>query len=349
MPNKEKKESWPLVGNENITEFLSKHIKNNTVYGSYIFCGPEDLGKKTLAYHFAEVLLCQRKKTSGSEACGACPSCRKFSNRGDDDNGLRIAHSDLYVIDKEDDKKNISIVQVRELIKKLSLSSFLDSYKIGIIRNAETLSTEAANALLKTLEEPRNKVVVILITGEAEALPQTIISRSRILKFGLVKTDVIYEYLVDEYKASRSAAKNFSHLAAGRPALALKFFQDKTYYDEHIVQAETFLNFFRSDLNNRFLAIENIIGKKNKGQESVERARDILGAWRSIARDLLLIKFNQRDLINNEVMKKELESVNPGVKTLAIIRAANSIRRAEQYIRANMNPKLALEQVAVSI
>lgn len=342
-----KENIWPLVGNENITEFLAKHIKKNNVAGAYIFCGPEDLGKKTCVFFFAQTLLCQKRK--GSEPCGTCPSCRKFANAHNREDLMSGVNSDFFVIGREEDKKNISIDQARELIKKLNMSSFLDSFKIGIIKDAHTLSLEAANALLKTLEEPKNNVVIVLLTSSLESLPATIISRSRVLRFAPVKFDTIYKYLVDDLKAPRSAAKNFAHLSGGRPALAVKFFEDQDYYESYLKKAEVFLKFFKGDLNDRFLAIEGIIGKKTKGQESVRLAEDTLSVWRALNRDLMLTEYDRNDLIWNEAVKNELAEVQARLKIKNILNIAGSIELAEMYLKANVNSKLALEQVALSI
>lgn len=200
---------WPLVGNLQITEFLEKSILNDKVAGAYIFTGPDNLGKTTTANFFAQCLLCENKEAgSGNLPCENCNSCHSFHSGNNiiisdaKDEKQRAAHSDFTIVKRAKDKKNISIEQVRGLIKTLSLSSFLNSYKIGIIKHADALSTEAFNALLKTLEEPREKVIIILIVKSLDSLPATIISRSQILRFGPVEVNVIYDYLIKNHKAS---------------------------------------------------------------------------------------------------------------------------------------------------
>ena len=203
--------NWPLIGNGHIFEFLSKSLAKKNMSGSYIFTGPANLGKTTAAHFFAQSLVCEDADSS-RRPCGKCPACSEASKN---------IHSDIYLIKREEDKKNISIEQVRDFIRNLGMSSFLNSYKIGIIKGAENLNESGFNALLKTLEEPKDKVVIILTVTDLEALPKTIISRSQILRFRAVAGDIIYDELVKNYKASRSQAKNFSRLAAGRPAWAL--------------------------------------------------------------------------------------------------------------------------------
>ena len=161
--------TWPLVGNFQIIEFLERSIVNDKVAGTYIFNGPDNLGKTTVARYFAQCLLCQNRQSGqGNLPCGQCPSCLQFQVRdqellsGIDQEEIADAHGDFHIIKRAKDKKNITVEQVREFINILSMSSFLGFYKIGLIKHAESLSLEGANALLKTLEETKDLVVIIL-------------------------------------------------------------------------------------------------------------------------------------------------------------------------------------------
>jgi len=363
MPGSKKQEklNWPLVGNSHIIDFLSKSLVNEKIANAYIFFGPQDLGKATVANYFAKSLLCQSKakfrKGEIVSPCGECVSCQAFtrikkSNSGQsqkEDAG--IIHGDLHLIEREKDKKNISIEQAREFIKGLSLSSFLGSYKVGIIKEADSLSLEAANALLKTLEEPKEKVVIILIAANLESIPATIVSRSQVLNFYPVKTDIIHNYLVDEHKVSRSLAKNFSKISLGRPALAVKFLKDKDFYKDYTDKAKIFLDFARQDINERLAGIEKIIGAGFSGQESSKRALRILEIWQGVARDLLLLDLGQKDLIQHHIMIEEFAQqrgkFNPGVAVL--INMVKNLEAGKEYLRANVNPKLVLENIAINI
>jgi DNA polymerase-3 subunit delta' len=333
------KSNWPLIGNGHIFEFLSKSLAKKNISGSYIFTGPANLGKTTAANWFAQSLVCGDTDSS-RKPCGKCSSCLEAEKN---------IHSDIYLIKKEADKKNISVDQVRDFIRSLSMSSFLNSYKIGIIKGAENLSEGAVNALLKTLEEPKIKVVIILTVTDFEALPKTIISRSQILNFRAVASDIIYDELVKNYKSSRSQAKNFSRLAAGRPALAIKFFQDKEYYENYKIYVESFADLLSSDINERFNAIENILGKEARGQEAVKSAVGIINVWQNLARDLMLIKLNLVDLIQHEAFIKELEESKNKLNLSAILDLINAFKNSRKYLAANVNPKMVLENVAISI
>ncbi len=332
------KSNWPLIGNGHIFEFLSKSLGKNDISGSYIFTGPADLGKSTAANFFAKSLVCEAKGQS-TLPCDKCPACL---------GAAKGIHSDIYLIEKLEDKKNISVDQIRDFIRNLGLSSFLNSYKIGIIKGAENLSEGAVNALLKTLEEPKIKVVIILTVTDLEALPKTIISRSQILRFRAVASDIIHDELIKNYGASRSQAKNFSRLSAGRPALALKFFQDKEYYEDYEELVKSFVGLLSSDINSRFSAIENILGAGARGQEAVNRAAGVIDIWQNLARDLMLRELNLVDLIQHEAFSKELEAIKSKFSLPSLLNLINVLKQSREYLAANVNPRLALENVAVS-
>lgn len=338
MTSSDLKSGWSLIGNGHIFEFLVKSLAKNNVSGSYIFTGPADLGKATAAHFFARSLVCDNTD-SLKKPCGKCPTCIE---------AVKNIHSDIYLIEKLEDKKNISIDQVRDFIRNLNMSSFLNSYKIGIIKSAENLSQGAVNALLKTLEEPKIKVVIILTVTDLEALPKTIISRSQILRFKAVASNIIHDELIKNYKASRSQAKNFSRLCAGRPALALKFFQNEEYYKSYKAYVKSFIGLLDIDINERFSTIENILGKEARGQEAVRLAAGIVDIWQNLARDLMLMELNLADLIQHEAFIKDLAEVKSKLNLKALLNLINILRQSREYLAANVSPRLALESVAVS-
>lgn len=365
MMQDKKKSKWPLLGNGHIIDFLDRNITNNSLAGAYIFNGPDNLGKTTIANFFAKILLCQNPPSPplsmGGEIpfakggvnlpCEECPSCRSFhfesSNSGIENKSA--PHSDLHILKKEKDKKNISIEDTREFIRKLSMSSFLNSYKIGIVKHADSLSEEAANALLKTLEEPKNNVIIILITSNMESMPQTIVSRAQVLRFNSVPTEIIYDYLVKERKAARSVAKNFSRMCAGRPALAVKFFEDKEFYENYMNKVKVFLDFISKDLNGRFSAVEGLIGVKSLGQESAALASRILEVWCGLVRDLFLLEFGRGDLIQHEIALEDLMKAKQKFSLAGLFKISGQLDQAKKYLSNNVNAKLALESIAVNI
>ncbi|MFH1233979.1 MAG: hypothetical protein V1649_05050 [Patescibacteria group bacterium] len=330
---------WPLVGNGHIIEFLAKSLANDKVAGSYIFAGPDNLGKTTVANFFAQSLICLDRDRQGAP-CGQCKPCEQ---------AYKGIHGDIHLIHRDKDKKNISIEQVRDFIRTLSLSSFLNSYKIGIIKHAEDLSLEAVNALLKTLEEPKIKVVIILITSYLEILPATIISRSQVLKFHSLPADVIYDYLIKYHHSQRSSAKNFSRLCLGRPALAVKFLEDKDFFESYKKKVETFLSFTDVDINKRLVAVEELVGKEAKGQESARSATRAVEIWQGLARDLLFLFLGQDDLIQHQMFVEELQLMKNKLEIHSLFKLLDLLKQTKEFIKNNVSPKLALGHIAINL
>ncbi|OIO06491.1 hypothetical protein CO115_01755 [Candidatus Falkowbacteria bacterium CG_4_9_14_3_um_filter_36_9] len=344
--------NWPLVGNRQITEFLSRSINNNKLAGTYIFAGPDNLGKTTTASYFSQILLCQaREKNIKNIPCNECSSCKIFlaDSLKEDAEESGSIHSDYCILKKKPEEKNISIDDARDFIHRLNLSSFLNSYKIGVIKRAHQLSLEAANALLKTLEEPKKNVIIILITSEIDAIPATLVSRSQILKFKPVPADVIYDYLINIHKAPRSAAKNFSRSAMGRPALAVKLLEDKEFYNNYYDRAISFFKILPADINARFHIAGDLIGRDNKGQVAAAAAGRIIEIWSGLVRDLLLLKYNHKDIIQHQFLDKELEQ-SANILAVGELLSFNSVlEESKKYLDANVPPKLVLENIVIKI
>jgi DNA polymerase-3 subunit delta' len=327
--------AWPLIGNEKAIEFLTKSLLSRRLAQTYIFTGPSNLGKTTIAYCFAKNLMLL-----------------------DSNSNLDLAHMDLdklnlsgdfHAISREVGKKNISIDQIREFIKILEMSSFANSYKIGVIKEAETLSPEAANALLKLLEEPQEKVVIILITSHLEHILPTIASRSQVINFYPVRTEVIHDKLVKEYGATPSLAKKCSRLALGRPALAVKFFEDQEFYQDYLSKVNVFLNFFNNNLVERLADVNQLLSEKKEEASTGRTTSQILEIWEGVVRDLLLLNLEQEDLIQNLEARETLLAVKERASLSRLQKLWPLFKISQEYLAANVGPRNVLENIAINI
>lgn len=320
---------WPQIGNDNLVEFLDRSVSTGKLAQTYIFAGPEDLGKSTVALAFARNLI-----------IADVAEIRDFSS----------VNSDLHILSRQVGKKNISIEAVRDFIKMLSLSSFLNSYKIGIIKEAETLSPEAASALLKTLEEPRDKVIIILLTSAVESLLPTIISRSQILYFYPVAFETVYNYLVTDLNLTRGDAKDLAALAAGRPLLAAKFVDNEAVYENHLETARLFLAFFNLSIPGRLKALSAYLN--GQGPLTPDKVLVMLESWQRVTRDLLLNTLSCPELIQHTALMEELSALSPVSDNEALIYYAKILELLSTlrgYVAANVSPALVLEQVIYNL
>lgn len=355
MKKTDLKFDWPLVGNKHIIEFLSRSIINGNIAQGYIFSGPDNLGKTRMANYFAQALLCDNQRSGEGELpCYGCASCRQFLHMSHrtkvpDTGQENIIHGDFHLVKRPKDKKNISVNEIRDLIHALGMSPLFNSYKIGIVKHAEAMSEEAFNSLLKTLEEPKERVVIILLTTRTEVLPATIVSRCQILDYRLVPADTIYDYLIKEYNASRSAAKDLSRMCLGRPALAVKMLQNQEFMAKYTRRADAFIDFFSTDINTRLNRVEELLGKESKGQESVKLTERIIEIWEALVRDLILLEFGHKNLVHYQSKIKELEKIVSALKSGQISALATRLSQAREFLRANVAPRTVLENVAINI
>ncbi len=318
--------NWPKIGNEKAISFLSKVLDGGNPASSYIFVGPEDLGKSTIAMSFARNL-------QGS---------------------LDGYNSDLHILARSPEEKSIPIESVREFIKMLSLGSFLGSYKIGLIKEAIYLSEEAKSALLKTLEEPKDKVVIITLVDDLSHLPATIISRSQVVYFQPVASDLIYDYLIENYKTNRSLAKDLANICLGRPLKAINFVENPKKYKEYTERAETCLNMLTAESGAARIEILELLFKdKTWSKEARKGAKDLIFLAEGLVRDIMLLSLGQPNLMQHLVLADKLTAAkeNFGNDNQAVLKALNYLKvlaQAKDYLNASVNPRLVLEQVILN-
>lgn len=172
-----------IIGNEKIRKELKKTIENNKILHSYMFIGNEGIGKKLIAKEFAKNILCQEKN-----GCNKCKSCIEFINNN---------NPDFYILESEE--RNMKIEQIRYIQKKVQEKPIISNKKIYIIDNADTMTKEAQNCLLKTLEEPPEFVIIILIGKNEDAFLSTIKSRCMIMHFNEIEDEKISQYLKERF------------------------------------------------------------------------------------------------------------------------------------------------------
>lgn len=318
---------WPEIGNQGVIEFLERSLQANKIAQTYVFAGLGDLGKFTMALAFAR-------------------------NLQGNPEGF---NSDLHILELVEGQKSISIEATRQFIKTLNLSSFLNSYKIGIVKEADLLSAEAKSALLKTLEEPQDQVIIILLATDENNLPATILSRAQVLYFYPVPPVVIYDYLIATYGTNRSFAKDLANLALGRPLLALKLLDKPEEYRAYLEMAETWLTLPAQDINARLLALDHIFKDKTWSKQAVDSAGAILFMAEGLARDLLLLSLGQPERLQHSALAPSLQKTLLFLNGLSnqdsvplILRQLKLIAQAKEYLAANVNPRLILEQVVVN-
>ncbi|MDR0822997.1 MAG: DNA polymerase III subunit delta' [Endomicrobium sp.] len=190
-----------ILGQEKVKQTLASQIKNRKMPHAYLFMGQDRVGRKSIAFEFAKILNCSvndwQKTNIG--ACGKCSNCLKISKN---------IHPDIHLIDfaKQLEVNEHATEKTKEILidtikgylqKEIAVRAREGLWKIFIIDEAEKMNNQAANALLKTLEEPPNNTIIILIARHKETIPQTIVSRSQVLFFQPLKQSEVASYLIN--------------------------------------------------------------------------------------------------------------------------------------------------------
>ncbi|HEX78942.1 MAG TPA: AAA family ATPase, partial [Dehalococcoidia bacterium] len=201
---------WRVIGQERAVTMLQQSLEKGNMAHAYLFTGPRCVGKTTLALELAKALNCE----ADEPPCGECGSCRKIDRR---------QHADVQVIglnsdndaNEEKQQTEISIERIRRLQHSASLPPFEGRCRVFIIDGAEFLSIEAANCLLKTLEEPEEKVVFVMLTAKRSFIPETVISRCQWLKLAPVSAWEIEKELNERWGVEPQKARLLARLCRG--------------------------------------------------------------------------------------------------------------------------------------
>lgn len=317
-----------VIGHKEVVERLRNAIRSGRIANAYIFSGPAGVGKEFVAINFAKALNCL---SNDEDSCDECISCRKI----DDGN-----HTDVMVIRPEGTR--LKIDQMRSLQRRGSYRAMEGNYKVYIITEAENMTAEAANSLLKILEEPPGVMVLILLTSVYSALLPTIRSRCQSLKFSLVPQMVLRDELMKRFGLPESKAKWVALRSQGRVGRALELAKED---EEEDARTRGSVDPTRRVAPTGFLApnggpLLHIF----REAESLSKAQDSLDFLLSWYRDLLLVKqgCSQALLIHSD-KKGDLEKVARFYSDVQIEKFIGTILRTQNLIQRNVNSTLALE------
>lgn len=203
----------PVRGHDRVVESLRRGLAVGRFPHALLFVGPEGIGKRRFAQRLAQALLCERNAIEQMESCGACPGCQQVEAG---------THPDVLAVSRPEEKHELPIDVIRQLNHDLALKPMRGTRRVAIVDDADALSEEAANAFLKTLEEPPPGSVLILIGTAAELQLDTILSRCRIVRFEPLPAADLAQVLLDQgIVADRAEAERLAALGEGSVGRAL--------------------------------------------------------------------------------------------------------------------------------
>ena len=326
-----------IIGQEKAVVFLKQIAANERLGSAYLFTGIRGIGKTTTAMAFALLLNCA--DPVDGDGCRRCTSCRKIIDGN---------HPDLIVIEPDQAKKVISIDQVREINRHLAFSPAHGRYRVVIIDPAEKMTHEAANAFLKTLEEPPAHNIIILNVRDPRELLPTIVSRCQKVSFKPLPTGDIINWLKKENMADREKAMILARLSEGSLGKAVALAGDDLFA-ERVAWITSLQNAVDSPVEVLFDVAQKLANLGKKAVDAKELKDDklalMLGIWKSWYRDMLLIKLGGTvDLVLNSDLANNLAGVVSAFTVDGLMRSLEVISRAERDLMNNKNVTYLLER-----
>lgn len=318
---------WPVVGHDWAVELLKRSLENGRVSHAYLLTGPPQIGKTTLALSFAQALNCP----SDDRPCGKCLSCRKIA---------RHTHPDVRIIEGKDG--TIKIDQIRAVQREVALSPYEGRWRVYIIRGMERATTEAANCLLKTLEEPPANVILLLTAQDADALPPTIVSRCQVLNLRPPATETVRKALQERWGVEAERAELLARLSGGRIGWAITASEDEAILKRRERQLQEMLALAEEGRVSRL----DYAYRLSRQPEAIQEALDL---WLSWWRDLLLVKGGCPEMMTNVDQEATLQERARGYTLEQVRGFVKAIQATARQLEQNVNARLALEALMLSL
>lgn len=308
---------------------LSHSLQNNRLAHAYLFTGPKGAGKKQMALHLAKSLFCQERE---ADACGACLACRRIGAGN---------HPDVRLLSP--DGASIKIDQIRDLQKEMAMRAVESRHKVYIIEHVEKMTTQAANSLLKSLEEPPAGVLAVLLTEQSHAILPTILSRCQIVPFSPLSADEIAKQLRAAGVAA-GIARTASHITTNmEEALLLSQSESFAQLKNLVIQL---VQECKQTNSSALLTIHEMLQKSDKLKEELPLFLDLLILW---LRDILYVQVGRHAHLINSDQQDVLQGQALVWTKAELLRGIDLVMETKYRIERNANAQLALERLVLHI
>jgi len=280
--------NWGIFGHAWAVDMLRQHIIQGNIRHAYLITGPQGIGRRTLALALAQALNCPQPLSPG-EPCRTCHTCRRIQE---------MVFPDLSVIQAEQVGGVLKVDQVRELQRSLALAPYEGRYRVALLLRMEEAHISAANALLKTLEEPNPQVVLALTASDAESLLPTIVSRCEVLRLRPLPVSQLQQSLQDQLGYPADKAPLLAAISNGRPGYAIQLRNHPELLEQRRECLDDLLRLVSANRVERFTFADTL--SKDK-----ETARSTLLIWTSFWRDVLLQIVEAEASLTNQDCKRK--------------------------------------------
>lgn len=324
--------NWDLLGHEWAVDLLRKQIATGRLRHAYLFTGPPGVGRRTLALRLAQAINCTNPPAPG-EFCGECRACRGFG---------RGQHADLLVLERQEGDREIKIDALRALTRSLSRTPLEARYQVALILNIHQASEEAANALLKTLEEPNPSVILCLTARDADSLPATVVSRCELLRLRPLPPAELASALESRRAIPALQASLLAAISQGLPGLAQRLHADSALLEKRSQWLEA---------SERLLAASRVerFAYADKASKDRQALKEQLLVWLTFWRDVLLVSSGSVAPPTNVDRAELVQSVSRQVQAAGAHQALKALERTLEQLDTNVNARLAMEVLLLEL
>ncbi len=317
---------WGIIGHGWAIDLLAAHIAHEQTRHAYLITGPQGVGRRTLALRFAQALNCREPPMPG-QPCRQCSNCKRIE---------AMQHPDLAVVQAEHEGEVLRIDQMRELQHILALAPYEARYKVALLLRFEEAHTSAANAMLKTLEEPPAQVLLILTAKSAESLLPTIVSRCEVIRLRPISIDETAKGLQELKGISSTAADQLAHISGGRPGYALRLYSQPQLLEQRQAFIHDLLQLLASSRRERFSYASTRVNNRDE-------LRGELQVWLTFWRDVLIYSAGSGGPITNLDFTGQIKQLADAMNMNTAQFYLNSVENTLERIDRNVNPRLAIE------
>ncbi|MGE3907897.1 MAG: ATP-binding protein [Chloroflexota bacterium] len=343
---------WGIVGHERAVDLLRRSIRHRRIGHAYLISGPLGVGKRTLAVRLAQALNCERLGPGADSPslfdggdgdgvaeppCGACRRCRLIESG---------SHPEVRVVGVQAPHRVIRVADVESIQADAALRAADVYRKVYVLEQAELLHPDAANRLLKTIEEPPSSVVMVLTTLDPEATLETIVSRCQHIRLRPLPRALLAAHLVRESGLAPERAELVAALAEGCVGRALTLAEDDHALERRSRLLDDLVMLHTADRVARLHYARTLGDRWTKDPDGV---REALAAWLRWWRDVLLIQGGLRDRVVNLDRLPELERLGRTLDAAQAGAAVSSLRDIMQMLDQNVNARLALDVATLDL